>query len=67
MELSREATNASPREAEYWNTFGVALYRNGDAQGAIAALPKASSYATAGTHSIGSIWLWPSIATEMTQ
>ena len=40
VELARQATNASPREAEYWNTFGVALYRNGDSQGSIAALNK---------------------------
>ena len=38
MELARQATDAFPRTADYWNTLGLALYRSGDAQGAIAAL-----------------------------
>jgi tetratricopeptide (TPR) repeat protein len=40
VELGRKAVAAAPREGNYWNTLGVALYRSGDWTEAVKALEK---------------------------
>jgi tetratricopeptide (TPR) repeat protein len=39
--LAQKAVRASPKSADFWNTLGVARYRNGDDKGAIADLETA--------------------------
>jgi Flp pilus assembly protein TadD len=38
VRLAQKAVTASPEAGNYWNTLGVAHYRNGDARAAVAAL-----------------------------
>jgi tetratricopeptide (TPR) repeat protein len=38
VRLAQKAVTASPEAGNYWNTLGVAHYRNGDAKAAVAAL-----------------------------
>jgi serine/threonine-protein kinase len=45
VELARRAVELAPKQAAYWNTLGVALYRTGDWRGAIKALMKAEELA----------------------
>ncbi len=40
VELAQEAVKLAPNTADFWNTLGVARYRAGDFEGAIAALQK---------------------------
>ena len=40
LELAKRAVEFAKERASYWNTLGVALYRSGDWNGAIAALEK---------------------------
>src|SRR5262249_1440766 len=39
--LAQQAVERAPKAANYWNTLGIAHYRAGDGQAAIAALHKA--------------------------
>jgi eukaryotic-like serine/threonine-protein kinase len=43
LELAKKAVQASPKEAEYWEAYGVARYRTGDWTGAVETLEKAIS------------------------
>jgi serine/threonine protein kinase/Flp pilus assembly protein TadD len=45
VQLAREVVQYQPRAADKWNTLGVACYRAGDLQGAIAALEKSEQLA----------------------
>jgi Flp pilus assembly protein TadD len=40
LELARKAVEFKPEDGEYWNTLGVAQYRNGDFAAAITSLDK---------------------------
>jgi serine/threonine protein kinase/tetratricopeptide (TPR) repeat protein len=40
VELARQAVELAPKVGHYWNTLGVAHYRGGDRQAAVAALEK---------------------------
>jgi tetratricopeptide (TPR) repeat protein len=42
VELAEQAVARVPKAAEFWNTLGVARYRNGDWKAAIAALTKST-------------------------
>lgn len=43
VELARNAVQRMPREASFWDTLGVALYRAGDWEGAVEALEKSEA------------------------
>jgi tetratricopeptide (TPR) repeat protein len=43
VELARKTTERAPKFGSYWNTLGVALYRVGDWEDAIAALEKSEA------------------------
>jgi tetratricopeptide (TPR) repeat protein len=51
VRLAQQAVKAEPKRANYWNTLGVAHYRNGDDQAALEAL-KTSMNLGAGGNSI---------------
>ena len=51
VEFARQATRLAPKEAAYWNTLGVAHYRLGEWQKAVAALETAEKLAP-GKHDI---------------
>ena len=42
VDLAKQATQTSPFSGSFWNTLGVAQYRNGDWKAAIAALEKST-------------------------
>jgi tetratricopeptide (TPR) repeat protein len=42
VKLAQEAVELAPKEGNYWNTLGVAHYRNGDWKEAVAALTKST-------------------------
>jgi Tfp pilus assembly protein PilF len=48
LELAKKAVALSPREADIANTYGTALYRTGDWQGAIGELERAIGLRTPG-------------------
>jgi len=48
VELARKAVARAPKARPCWNTLGIALYRAGDWDGAVAALEKAMSLAKGG-------------------
>jgi Flp pilus assembly protein TadD len=48
VRLAEKAVRASPKSGSYWNTLGVARYRNGDDKAAIAALETAMSLRAGG-------------------
>ena len=41
LELAKRVVQASPKEAWYWGTYGVAQYRTGDWKEAVETLEKA--------------------------
>jgi serine/threonine protein kinase/tetratricopeptide (TPR) repeat protein len=41
LELAKKVVQASPKEARFWDTYGVARYRTGDWKGAVETLEKA--------------------------
>jgi serine/threonine protein kinase/Flp pilus assembly protein TadD len=41
LELAKKIVEASPKEADFWATYGVARYRTGDWKGAVETLQKA--------------------------
>jgi tetratricopeptide (TPR) repeat protein len=48
MELAKKAVALAPNEGNYWNTLGVAHYRNGECQSALAALEKSMNLSRGG-------------------
>jgi tetratricopeptide (TPR) repeat protein len=48
VRLAKKAVNAEPKSADYRNTLGVALYRNGDDKAAVAELETAMSLRAGG-------------------
>jgi eukaryotic-like serine/threonine-protein kinase len=42
--LAKDAISKNPKSGDYWNTLGVARYRQGDWKGAIAALEKSDKF-----------------------
>ena len=48
VELAKTATELMPQEGKYQRTLGLALYRNGDWKGAVAALEKSAQLASGG-------------------
>src|SRR5262249_46331232 len=44
LQLAKEVTNLTPESGSNWNTLGVAYYRGGDWQCAIAALKKSQEF-----------------------
>jgi tetratricopeptide (TPR) repeat protein len=53
VELAKKAVELAPGQGLYWNTLGVAHYRAGDWEAAIAALDKAKQL-----HNGGDIYDW---------
>jgi tetratricopeptide (TPR) repeat protein/tRNA A-37 threonylcarbamoyl transferase component Bud32 len=49
VRLATKAVKAQPKSADYWNTLGVAHYRNGDDKAAISELETAMSLGAGGT------------------
>ena len=49
VRLAKKAVDARMHEANYWNTLGVAHYRNGDDKAAISELETAMSLGAGGT------------------
>jgi len=43
IKISRELTGETPKNATYWNTLAVALYRNGDWQASVDAVEQATA------------------------
>jgi tetratricopeptide (TPR) repeat protein/tRNA A-37 threonylcarbamoyl transferase component Bud32 len=48
VELARQAIARAPKQADYWNTLGVACYRAGRADDAASALERAAEYRVGG-------------------
>jgi tetratricopeptide (TPR) repeat protein len=56
LQLAKQAVAKEPASSSFWNTLGVAHYRNGDNQAAIAALEKAMSL-PGGSHAFNGFFL----------
>jgi tetratricopeptide (TPR) repeat protein len=59
VRLAQQAVKARPRDGNFWNTLGVAHYRNGDDKAAIAALETSMKLSTGGD---GSDWFFLAMA-----
>src|SRR5262249_14358898 len=59
VELARGSVERAPREGNYWNTLGVALYRAGDWKAAVEALGKSMQLGGGGN---GSDWFFLAMA-----
>ena len=57
LELAQRAVELSPHEYSYWHTLGIAQYRAGNWEEAIAALEKSCRLET-GTNGMGNAWQW---------
>jgi len=57
LKLAQRAVELSPHEYSYWHTLGIAQYRAGNWEEAIAALEKSCQLET-GTNGMGNAWQW---------